>query len=192
MAISNELKQIYSNYEDNRRFYDTVQLYHPNFNVEVASGFPSDTLYPSNALYPSEANYIGQSFFLVRDDVQHTFNLEDSIPQVFQSYPFNVIQPQVGEDQQDIGIILDNVSVEIINNVKIAAENISVPIEMTFRVYMEGDDESQITPIVLSLTEVSVDMFSITCKASRVDLFKRKFPWGENAYYDSKFKGLIV
>lgn len=192
MAISDDLKEIYSNYEDNRRFYDTIQLYHPNFNVEVAAGFPSDTLYPSNTLYPTEVNYVGQSFFLVRDDVNHTFKLSDGTDQEYTAYPFNIIQPQVGQDQQDIGIILDNVSLGIIENIELAKENIAVPIMMTFRVYMEGDDYSQITPITLALTEIVVDMFTVTCKASRVDLFKRKFPWGENSYYDSKFKGLIA
>lgn len=191
MPLTDELKQIYSNYEDKRRFYDTIQLYHPNFNVEVAAGFPSDTLYPSNTLYPTEVNYIGQSFFMVRDVDLHTFKV-DGVDQDFQPYPFNVIQPQVGQDQQDIGIVLDNVSVEVVRNVQAAAENIAVPILMTFRVYMDGNDTTQITPITLAMTEITVDMFSITCKASRVDLFKRKFPWGEHSYYDSKYKGLIV
>ena len=81
MPISSELKEIYSNYEDNRRFYDTIQLHHPNFNVEVAAGFPSDTLYPSNTLYPTEVNYTGQSFFLVRDDSPHTFKLASGVDQ---------------------------------------------------------------------------------------------------------------
>ena len=63
---------------------------------------------------------------------------------------------------------------------------------LTFTVYMDGDDTPQITPITLALTEIVIDMFTVTCKASRVDLFKRKFPWGENTYYDSKFKGLIA
>lgn len=192
MAISTDLREIYSNYEDNRRFYDTIQLYHPNFNVEVAAGFPSDTSYPGENEYPTEANQVGQSFFLVRDDQPHTFKLSDGSDQDFEAYPFNVIQPQVGQDQQDIGIVFDNVSLGIVGNIEKAAENIAVPIMLTFRVYMDGSDESQITPITLALTEITVDMFTVTCKASRVDLFKRKFPWGANSYYDSKFKGLIA
>lgn len=190
MALSNELKKIYSNYDDTRRFYDTVQLYHPNFNTSTA--YPSDDKYPSNTLYPSDIDYNAQSFFLVRDSVDHDFELEDASVQTFTAYPFNVIQPQVGEDQQDIGIVLDNVSLELLENIQIAAQNQNVPIQMTFRVYMDGDAGTQITPITLALTEIVIDMFTVSCKASRVDLFKRKFPFGENTYFDSNFKGLTI
>ena len=190
MAISTELKKIYSNYEDSRRFYDTVQLYHPGFNTSDV--YPSNTSYPSDTSYPLEEDKNGYSYFLVRDVDTKTFNLEDATPQVFTPYPFNIIQPQVGEDQQDIGIVLDNVSRELLQNIEIASQNQDVPIEMTFRVYMDGDTDTQITPIKLALTEIVVDMFTVSCKASRVDLFKRKFPFGSNTYFDEKFKGLIV
>ena len=192
MAITTELKEIYSNYEDTRRFYDTVQLYHPSFNASSVTAYPSATMYPSTTLYPTDIDYIAQSFFLVRDSVNHTFNLEGAVSQLFTAYPFNVIQPQVGEDQQDIGIILDNVSQEILANIELAAVNNSIPIIMTFRVYMDGDTDSQITPISLALTEIVVDMFSVSCKASRVDLFDRRLPFGDNTYYDENFKGLLL
>lgn len=192
MAISTELKKIYSNYDDTRRFYDTVQLYHPSFNAASITSYPSETLYPSATLYPTDIDYVAQSFFLVRDDINHTFNLEDASPQLYQAYPFNIIQPQVGEDQQDIGIVLDNVGREIITNIELASQNNSIPIVMTFRVYMDGDAGTQITPISLNLTEIVVDMFSVSCKASRADLFDRRLPHGENTYFNSNFKGLTV
>ena len=190
MAITTELKKIYSNYEDSRRFYDTVQLYHPNF--DTSDVYPSDTSYPSNTSYPLEIDYLAFSFFLVRDDVDHDFEVDGIATKTFTAYPFNVIQPQVGEDQQDIGIVFDNVSLELLENIEIASQNQSVPIQMTFRVYMDGDTTSQITPIQLALTEIVVDMFTVSCKASRTDLFKRKLPFGQNTYFNSNFKGLIV
>ena len=190
MAISDELKKIYSNYDDSRRFYDCVQLYHPNFNTSTA--YPSTTKYPSLTLYPMAIDYTAQSFFLVRDDVDHDFQIADLSTQTFVAYPFNIIQPQVGEDQQDIGIVLDNVSLELLENIEAAALNQSVPIQMTFSVYMDGDITSQITPITLALTEIVVDMFTVSCKASRTDLFKRKLPFGKNTYFNSNFKGLII
>ena len=190
MALTTELKKIYSNYEDNRRFYDTVQLYHPNF--DTSGVYPADDSYPSDTSYPQEVDHAAYSFFLVRDDTNHTFQLEDATSKEFQAYPFNIIQPQVGEDQQDIGIVLDNVSLELLSNIQTAAQNQNVPIEMTFRVYIEGDVTPQITPITLALTEIVVDMNTVSCKASRVDLFKRKFPFGENTYFNENFKGLLV
>ena len=215
MAINTELKKIYSNYDDTRMFYDTVSLFHPNFDVvnttvypsetkypsetlypglseTTVSTYPSETKYPSTTLYPSDINYNAQSFFLIRDIVNHNLQREDGRIQTFTAYPFNIIQPQVGEDQQDIGIILDNVSLEIIENIELAAQNTSAPIVMTFSVYMDGDTASQITPISLALTEIVVDMFTVSCKASRVDLFKRKLPFGKNTYYYSNFKGLTI
>lgn len=192
MAISNELKKIYSNYSDSRMFYDAVQLSHPNFNVANVTCYPYETKYPSDTLYPSDVDRTAQSFFLVRDSVNHIFQIADGSTQIFLAYPFNIIQPQVGSDQMDIGIVLDNVSLEIINNIELASQNQSVPIVMTFSVYMDGDMTSQITPISLALTEIVVDMFTISCKASRVDLFSRKLPHGKNTYYDSSFKGLTV
>ena len=192
MAITTELKEIYSNYEDTRRFYDTVQLYHPSFKTGTIDIYPSETSYPSDTSYPAEIDYAAQSFFLVRDDTNHTFNLEDATSQEFESYPFNVIQPQVGEDQQDIGIVLDNVSGEILANIELALQNNAIPIVMTFRVYMDGDLDPQITPIELTLTDIVVDMFTVSCKASRADLFNRRFPHGENTYFNANFKGLII
>lgn len=210
MAISSELKQIYSNYDDSRRFYETVQLYHPTF--DTTDVYPRETSYPSDTSYPLDPDYDTFSYFLVRDtenqflstringmeypnDISYpsdtSYPMEEDLIE-FVSYPFNVIQPQVGEDQQDIGIVLDNVSLELLQNIELASQNQSVPISMTFRVYMQGGGETQITPITLSLTEVVVDMFTVSCKASRVDLFKRKFPFGKNTYYNSNFKGLIV
>lgn len=194
MAISEELKKIYSDYGDTRQFYDTVQLYHPNFKVDGLTNdpYPSAEKFPSATLYPTEVNTIEQSYFLIRNDTDKSLQIEDLSLVTFQAYPFDILQPQVGEDQQDIGIVLDNVSLEIITQIELAAQNTSVPIQMTFRVYMDGDTTSQITPITLALTEVVVDMNVISCKASRVDLFKRRFPYGSHTYYDSKFEGLTV
>lgn len=192
MAISQELKEIYSNYSDNTMFWDAVTLFHPNFNVPTDSPYPADDSYPSDTSYPREIDYNAQSFFLIRDNVNHTLKLEDGSTQVFNGYLFDVLQQEVGSDQVDIGIVLDNVSLEIINGIELAAENTSVPIQMTFTRYMEGDDTPQITPILLALTEVVVDLMTVTCKASKVDLFQRRLPWGKNTYFLSNFEGLTI
>lgn len=173
-------------------FWDCVQLMHPNFNVPADSPYPSDTSFPSDLSYPREIDINAQSFYLIRNDTDKTLKLEDGSSQIFRAYPFNVIQQEVGSDQIDIGIVLDNVSLEILNAIEDAAKNTSVPIQMTFSVYMEGDDTPQITPIQLALTEVVVDLFSVSCKASRVDLFKRRFPFGKNTYFLSNFTGLVI
>ena len=192
MALTTALKEVYSNYDDMRMFWDGIQLYHPSFNVTFDTPYPAVDRFPSPTAYPSAIDYNGQSFFLIRDNADHTLKVEDGSDQIFQGYPFDIIQPAVGEDQQDIGIVLDNVSLEIIGAIESAAANTEVPIQMIFFVFMEGSDVSQITPIHLALTEIVVDMHTVTCKASRIDLYKRKFPYGENTYYNSRFKGLVI
>ena len=193
MAITAALQAIYSDYDDTRLFYDCVQFFHPNFNLgTTTSVYPETTIVPAATTTPAAIDYSGQSFFLVRDVVDHSYVIADGSTQTFTSYPFNVIQPQAGEDQQDIGVVLDNVSLEILSSIELAAAKPEIPIIMTFSVYMDGSTASQITPISLALTEVVVDMFTVSCKASRTDLFKRKFPFGDHTYYDTKFKGLLV
>lgn len=192
MPLSQDLKEIYSNYDDTRMFYDTVQLYHPNFLVPFNSPYPADNVYPSETKYPTEIDYYAQSYYLIRDTQERDLLVDDGSTQTFQPYPFNVISPQVGENQQDIGIVLDNVSPDMMQNIEAASENSAVPISMFYRVYIEGSVDSQMTTIRMALTEVVVDMFTVSCKASRVDLFERKFPFGECTYYDNKFKGLLV
>ncbi len=190
--MTDELKKIYTNHADNRAYWDAVSLYHPSFNVPHSTPYPSKTRYPSKTIYPTKVDTIAQSFFLIRDTVNHSLQASDGSTQTFRGYPFNIVQPEVGAEQQDIGIVLDNVSLEIISSIELASQNQSVPIEMTFYVFMEGSPSSQITPIVMALTEINVDMFTISCKASMTDLFKRKFPSGSKAYFDSKFVGLEI
>ncbi len=193
MALSEELKKVYTNYNDTRMFYTTIQLYHPKFNIEYTYDiYPSNLRYPSETLYPSNIKYDLQSYFLVRDIDNHIFKLDDGSDQEFFSYPFNLIEPEVGSEQQDIGIVMDNVSLGLIEQIELAATDTTNPIELTYRVYIEGLDDPQMTSITLPITEVSVAGTNITCKASRVDLYKKKFPFGSLAYYGQQFPGLLV
>jgi len=163
MALTADLREIYTNHNDNRMFYDSMELYHPNFSPT--------------------------SKYLIRSNEDMTLNV-DSTPTLFEAFPFNIVMPEQGSDQQDIAIVLDNVSQEVIGEIESASANPETPIKMTYRIYIDDDLDTQITPIVLYLTNIVVDNYTISATATRSDLYNRRFPFGDTTYYDRKFEGL--
>lgn len=192
MALTQALKEIYTHHDEKRRHYDTVQFYHPNFGGYNTDAYPSETSYPSVTSYPSDLDIVSQSRFLVQNTENMTFNIEDGSTQIFIAFPFKLMLPEAGSDQQDIGVVLDNVSLELINEIESASLNTEVPIKMIYRVYIDGSTYAQNTPIELSITNLSVDMNSITATATRANLYDRRFPFGETTVYDRRFKGLYL
>ncbi len=187
--ISEQLQTIYANYNDTRRYYDTISLYHPNFDLDFGDCVPSITEFPRLDLYPCEGDK-SVGYFLIRDVEEHILRLEDGSTVTFKPYPFNIEMPEVGSEQQDINIVLDNVLPELSNQIQRAILNPTIPIKMTYRTYIEGSDEVQMSPITLSLTNLTATGKGITAKASRVDLYKRKFPYGGTTVFDRRFQGL--
>lgn len=190
--ISADLKQIYTSHTDTRRFYDTIQLYHPNFSTATGDAYPSEDSYPSNTSYPANGNIDLSSIFLIRDTEDKVLHLEDSSSVIYQSYPFSMVLPEQGSDQQDIGVVLSNVTNEVMVQLELASQNTDVPIKLFYRVYMDGSLDSQITPIELSITSVSVDMMQISATATRANLYDRRFPFGGSTIYDQRFTGLFI
>jgi len=163
--ISDELKQIYTNHSDTRMFYDAIELTHVNFSPT--------------------------SKYLIRANEDMTLNV-DSTPTLFQAFPFNIVMPEQGSDQQDIAIVLDNVSQEIIAEIESASSNPETPIKLTYRIYIDDDLDTQITPIILYLTNIVVDNYVISATATRSDLYNRRFPFGNTAIFDRRFIGLYL
>ncbi len=191
MALSEELKKIYTNHQDTRMYYDTIQLNHPNFQQKNADMLPSETSYPNDTSYPADYNLAENGYYMIRADESKTFNVE-GVPTLFQVFPFNVVVPQQGSDQQDMAVVFDNVSTELISGLEAAAMNTAVPITMTYRTYIDGDAEPQITPIVLSLTNFTVDIKTVSATATRSDLYNRRFPYGKTSTFDKKYVGLYL
>lgn len=158
--MTENLKEIYSNHEDYRMFYDAIELHHPNFTT---------------------------THRLIRADNDMSFN-----GHTFMAFPFNIVMPEVGADQQDITLVLDNVSQELINEMESAITSPHIPIQMTYYVFVDGDTTSQITPIVLHITNISANAFTITALVTRSDLYNRRFPFGEKSYFDERFVGLYL
>ena len=122
---------------------------------------------------------------LIMNDVNKSFMGID-----FQAYPFGLVPPEVGSPNQDLAIVFDNVSFELIQHLNLAyISNSNEPIKIRYFVFMDGSTSSEITPIELSLSNVQVNHSSITGVAKRADLFNYRFPMIK---YDARFKGLLL
>ncbi len=148
MALSRELQEVYSSNTLDIRAYDTIELSHSLFS---------------------------QTFYLIQDDVSHTLKLESGESVEFVPFGFNVVLPTKGSNQQDVGLVFDNVAQIGIKELELAAENIKENIVCKYRAYIDGDDTPQ-SYLELALTNVSADPFKITSNASRVSLYDRHVP----------------
>lgn len=166
--ISDTLKRIYSNYNESRIFYDALELSHPNFI---------------------------NTHYIVRANKDATLNIGETAGSelvIFRAYPFNVVLPEVGSDQQDIGIVFDNVSKQMIDEIEAASASPEYPIKMKYRVYLIDSPESQITPIELTITSLNVTATTVSATATRSNLYARRFPFGNTSTYNRRFSGLYL
>ena len=186
MAISQELKKIYADYDNKDMYYQALELQHPNFGFKTPL-YPSKTLYPSKSLYPANTPY-STSVYLIQANDNMKFNV-DGHDTLFLAYPFGIVPPKAGADEQDLQIVFQNVSHEIIEGIELASKNPEIPIKMRYFIYIDGKTDSQITPIVLTLKNISANMTSIQATAQRSDLYRYTFP---TKVFGTEFKGLYL
>jgi len=160
-----ELREIYSSNPVAQRYYETVQLTHSSFT---------------------------KPYYLVQDDEDHDWRLEDGTTVTFISFPIAIILPEVGSTRQDVTFVFDNIGQLAIRELELAAENIQEPIKLVYRVYVDNYDDCQITPLHLVLTNIVADNYKISAVATRSDLYKRLIPTGNKALYDYRFWGLYL
>jgi len=165
MALSEELKRIYSSNPVAVRAYDTVELSHSLFT---------------------------QTYYLVKDAQNHDWQLEDLSTVTFEAYGFNVVLPEAGSTQQDLKFQFDAVSGISVQELERAAENIEEPIRLIYRAYVDGYDTPQTTAIHLVLTNIVADAYTISAMATRPDLYSRTIPNGAKVFYDKRFLGLYL
>lgn len=163
--LSEDLKKIYSSNPNDKRFYETVEVSHSMFS---------------------------KVFYLVKDNENHTWILEDDSVVEFVSYPFEIVLPEAGSTQQDLSFSFDNTSLEIMNEVENAAQKIDEAIKLKYRVFIDGSDTAQTAVVELSLTNIIADTKTISGIATRPDLFKKYFPFGAKTVFDKRFKGLFL
>jgi len=165
MALSEDLKKIYNANPVSMRHYDTVELSHSLFT---------------------------KTYYLVRDNENHDWKLENDSTVTFEAFGFDVKLPEVGSDQQDMAFQFDNTMHIPVSELELAAENISEPIKLKYRVYADGFDTPQSTAINLVLTNIVVTNTIMSAVAIRPDLYARQFPAGDKITFDERFKGLYL
>jgi len=164
MALSEALKEIYSSNPVGQRFYETVEISHSLFT---------------------------KTYYMVQDRESHDWKLEDDSTVTFEPFGFSLVLPEVGGAEQSISFVFDNVGREAMGELEAAAELISEPIKLHYRVYIDGSDISQYD-ISLVMTNIVADNYNITAVATRPDLYARTIPKGNAVFYDSRFKGLYT
>ena len=162
MALSEELKEVYTSNRIDTRFYDTLELSHPEFS---------------------------QVYYIVRDNESHSWEIESGTV-TFTPYPFSLILPEAGSNQQDLSLTFDNVDRTFMAELERASSNIKIPITATYRVYIDHSTANQINPVTLLITSVIADPFTVQATASRPSLYEKKLPTGREAFYDKRFRGL--
>jgi len=160
--ITEALQRIYASNQRDAEALETVELSHSAFS---------------------------KTFYLVQDSAPHIGQLDDGTEQVFSPFGFEIVYPSTG-NQQDLAFIFDNVSRLATEELRNAIQKTAEPIKLTHRVYIKNITLQQSTPLTLSLTNISVNDTTISARATRADLIKRKFPFGANIYYDQRFKGI--
>jgi len=157
--ISTELREIYTQ-NISIQSYDTIELYHPLFS---------------------------KTYYMVRSNTPITKDVNGTLTD-FEPYGFTVVPPKKGSDDQSLAFMFDNTSGMSTRELENASYDTDTPITLTYRVYIDGQDDPQITPIVLNLTNISATTNSVTANANRVNLYGRKVP---NIAYDPwRFKGV--
>jgi len=189
MAISKKLQEIYSDYDNRDMFYEAISISLPKFGTHTDL-YPSPILYPSPNLYPNTQEY-ATSIFLIRDVENRHFNV-DGHETLFLAYPFSLVAPTVGDNNQDIQVVFSNVTSEMIEGIEKASEDYTTPIKMRYFIFVDSSMDTQITPYEMNLNNISVNDKVINATAQRSNLFGYKFPHGGTSIYDNRFKGLLL
>jgi hypothetical protein len=151
MPVSEELQRIYASAPAGELILETLQLAHPLF---------SQTWFITNAAQPFAAT------------------LETGSTVDFICLPFAARQPvSDGSGNQDLGLVIDNVDREIIEELERAIADPSQRIAVTYRVFASGDlGAPGSEPISLSISEISAGLTTVEATAGRADVLNRKFP----------------
>ena len=162
-TIDPELKKVLEDYDDGRVMYDTIQLQHVTFD-----GKPQTT---TGSYY-----LVNHTDKLVRGNIH------------FLNFPFALVLPEVGSNQQTLTIALDNTD----KLVQTAIEEAMIkpePIKVIYRCYIEGSADTKIT-ITLHVENISITESGVSLQCSRPDIYKRTYPQGVR--YDHNFRGLMA
>lgn len=175
MSYSEALAEAYANVEIEQITLDTLELRHPAFLDE---------------------NGDLTAVRVVRGFQNYDLRLESDAPMnggeivTFVGVPFEFELPSFSEGQvPHLKMTIGNVSRKITQQIELAIAQLK-PIDVTYRPYLESDPEApqMDPPFHMVLTNVSVDVFTISGDASLDDVHNWPFP--SKKYTPARFPGL--
>lgn len=162
-ALTDAIKEAYASAPSNDAVFETIQLSHPS---------------------------IAEDIFLVRNRTDLELTLETSETVTFKACGFGMSLPKKGDSGlQELNLSIDNVDRRISDFLN-TAKNFTTKVSVTYRPYLQSDpSQPQMDPpLVLCLSDVKVDLFQCTGKASFADLLNKKYP--SQNYTRKKFPSL--
>jgi hypothetical protein len=149
MALTPELQRIYSSAPNHVTFYEGLVLSHPNWSEPVA---------------------------IITNTIEEMVKNLDGNPITYHGANFEIALPK----RDDLGLVQLQVNFPIVTKDMIQlielAEASRIAITATLTVYIDGNDDPQMTPIVLSLDNVAITEEVISGVATRIDLLNKTFP----------------
>lgn len=171
-ALSEAIKEAYASAPSDVVIVNTLEIRHPAFTAPIR---------------------------VVSDYIPVTAKLEAAAPLnggemvEFIPFAFELSLPEVmDKGVPEMGIKLDNVSREILQNIELAIPQPD-KLEVTYRAFLSNDLASgphNDPPLHLTIMSIEADAMSITAKASLIDFVNKKFPSKE--YDERQFPGLIA
>jgi len=163
MPISPELQEIYATAVD-QPFVETLSFTHSRFTKD---------------------------WHITNDMKSWTMKDENGADVTYEQLPFAVKLPtRDGQGTQELQIAIANAGLDMMKEIELAQEKPDEVIQCSYRVYLAVDGSSPEIdpPLRLSISEVTADLETINCTASRFDLMNRAFP--RNIYTTEDFPGL--
>jgi len=163
MPISPELLRLYASAPDGLELRETLELSHPLFAA---------------------------THYVTNGPLAFSAALEGGGAVTFLPLPFAVKLP--GADSggnQNLGLVIDNVDREIMDELERAAADPQERIAVTYRAYSSDNlTEPGSDPIALSLSDISAGLTRVEATASRTDVLNKRFP--AVLYTVTQFPGL--
>lgn len=126
-----------------------------------------------------------QSYYLVRANEDLTLG-----GQLYTATGFDFTLPEKGGNQQDLQVTINNVGSNIILELESALNNADEAIGVVYRSFLSDDPTTVQFSLTLNLQEVTLNAYTISGRATNINLFDSVFP---RQRFDSwKFKGLTI
>lgn len=151
MAVSPALQRLYASAPAGEVVLETLEISHPLFAT---------------------------THYITNNPTGFSATLESGATVDFITLPFGARLPNSdAQGNQDLGLVIDNVDREIIEELERASADPTTRIAVTYRAFASTDLSAPgSSPIALSISEVSAGLPTVEATAGRTDVLNKKFP----------------